>query len=816
MKKYGYILILCIVLLQLQVVLAANMHGSMKIFAVTTSGEGLSADLILYLEKGSGEVWSTVVPLVGTSTQTAERIAVQVAKNYSKEANSYDYKFDINSQAAVVDGPSAGAAMALLTIALLQGKQIPKYVSITGTINESGEVGGVGGVYEKAKEAAAIGIKLLMIPSGEAQQIVKLPDGVKSIDLTSYAPVAWGMKVIEAANIDDALKYAFTDINAIDVNSSTTDNVPLFVPNAIKYAKQLKPLRGITSRYLKEADALINSARDALSGTLLEDSALVDILLRSLNEAEQTVKHAELLYDQNYLYSAANNAFVSKVNALLVRDIAENPSLFSNDSALFQVKLNELAQEIENEKADINYAVPIDYLEWHIAAEERLSWAELNVNKLLTTQTIAIGGDEVTQYKIILKNLQDYEFAVAWYNAAKDFHSIGKNSEKLVALDDKFKNYSSSYIINTENNLSILRQILSEDEVEDIERRLKASKLESRQKFYLAAAFDSASALALANAAIAANEKDLNTLYAILESSIARAESMIGKSAYNKELVWVNLYLDHAKYYLESANFYYSQNQGSLAKEKLVSGISLAYLAENIFAVSEDIYKHYDAIPPSKYLKPKGSAEFAFNFDPLLAIAIIVLAVLFIALALLLASKIIKTHKQPKVYTIPAESADIRRMQHALDEALMRGKISEERYAELSEKYENELKKLDASKKQKGTHLLVIDRLRAELLAMEHILRNLKLHYKEGLLSDDDYHSHMEKYHRRMDALRSALEREARQITGRQPLPKLEEAEEKPQKIIFEEALKGKGKEEKPRAQKTGKKQIKKKKAGKK
>ena len=87
---------------------------------------------------------------------------------------------------------------------------------------------------------------------------------------------------------------------------------------------------------------------------------------------------------------------------------------------------------------------------------------------------------------------------------------------------------------------------------------------------------------------------------------------------------------------------------------------------------------------------------------------------------------------------------------------------------------------------------------------MEHILRNLKLHYKEGLLSDDDYHNHMEKYHRRMDALRSALEREARQIGGALPLPKIEEAEEKPQKIIFEEALKRK--EKKPKAQQKTKK----------
>lgn len=815
MRKATTILIALVLLIQLQFVFAANSHGSMKIFAVTTSGEGLSADLILYLEKGSGEVWSTVTPLVGTSTQTAERVAVQVAKDYSKEANGYDYKFDIDSDAAVVDGPSAGAAMALLTIALLQGKQIPKNVSLTGTINESGEVGGVGGVYEKAKEAAAVGIKLFMIPKGEAQQIVKLPEGVRSIDLTSYAPVAWGLKVIEVSDIDETLNYAFADINAIDVNVGNSENIPLFVPNAIKYAKQLEPLRGLTSKYLKEANALITSARDALSSTLLEDPALVDSMLGSLNDAEQNIKHAELLFDQNYLYSAANNAFVSKVNAALVKDIAENPSLFSSNSPLLETKLNELMQDIERLKSDINYAVPIDYLEWHIAAEERLSWAELNVNKLLTTQTIAIGGDEVSQYTIILKSLQDYEFAVAWYNAAKDFHELGKSSEKLVALDNKFKNYSSSYIVNTENSMSILGQILSPEQLEDIERRVKASRLESANGLHLGAAFDAASALALANAAIATNEKDLNALYTILESSIKRVESAMKKSPHADSLAWVNLYLDHAKYYLEAANFYYSQDQGSAAKERLVSGISLAYLAENIFAVSEDIYKYYDAIPASRYIKQKSSqAEFEFNFEFALSIAIIALVILFIAIALLLAIRLAKAQKAG--YAAPDEATNIKRMQHSLDEALMHGKISEEKYAELSEKYAQQISENEASRKQKGEHLLIIDRLRGELLAMEHTLRNLKMHYKEGLLSEDAYHRYMEKYHRRMDALKNALEKEARQISGRQPLLEAEDLEEAPKKIIFEETLKRKEKGEKPRAQKTGKKQIKKKKAGKK
>src|SRR3989338_5298038 len=117
--------------------------GSMKIFAVTNDGEGLSADLTLELVPGTCKIWTSIHPLVGTTTQSAEKTALEVAKRFSSEWNKYDYKFSIGSSAAMVEGPSAGAAMAFLIIALLQGKKVPADVSITGTISGDGIVGTV-------------------------------------------------------------------------------------------------------------------------------------------------------------------------------------------------------------------------------------------------------------------------------------------------------------------------------------------------------------------------------------------------------------------------------------------------------------------------------------------------------------------------------------------------------------------------------------------------------------------------------------------------------------------------------------------------
>ena len=236
--------------------------SNLKIFAVMDNGTAIDADLGLHIESGNGMVWSSVRTLVGTSTQTTERIAVELAKNYYNGVDGFDYKFDINSSASLVEGPSAGAAMALLVISSLQDKRIPSDVGLTGTINSDGSIGPVGGVFEKSKKAAEIGVKLFMVPQGEAKQIVKLPAGVKSIDLTTYAEKEWGMRVVEVANIDDALRLAFTDVADLPAPESVP-SLPDFVPKPLPANGNLVFMREINEDYIKQAESTINDAQTA-------------------------------------------------------------------------------------------------------------------------------------------------------------------------------------------------------------------------------------------------------------------------------------------------------------------------------------------------------------------------------------------------------------------------------------------------------------------------------------------------------------------------------------------------------------------------
>jgi len=100
--------------------LAALEYDSLKVFAVTDNGTALSADLSVSLRPGTGKIWTSVEPLVGTSTQSTEKIAIDIAKDYSSEVNNFDYFFEIKSSASLVEGPSAGAAMTLLVTSMLQ------------------------------------------------------------------------------------------------------------------------------------------------------------------------------------------------------------------------------------------------------------------------------------------------------------------------------------------------------------------------------------------------------------------------------------------------------------------------------------------------------------------------------------------------------------------------------------------------------------------------------------------------------------------------------------------------------------------------
>ena len=85
--------------------------NSIDLYAITNEGNGVKAELTIEIKSGTGQIFTSINPLIGKTTQSTQRTAVKIAENYFPFSNNFDYFFTIDSAATEVDGPSAGGAI---------------------------------------------------------------------------------------------------------------------------------------------------------------------------------------------------------------------------------------------------------------------------------------------------------------------------------------------------------------------------------------------------------------------------------------------------------------------------------------------------------------------------------------------------------------------------------------------------------------------------------------------------------------------------------------------------------------------------------
>jgi hypothetical protein len=185
--------------------------------------EGAMITLAVEIVPGKGRVLVETTPLMGVIFQDAANTAVFVAQNRTRVSlTQSDIIFSIEAEDEIpaVDGPSAGALMTLLVIAALTGDDLRQDVTLTGTIDESGGIGRIGGVIAKA-EAARDAEKTLLILPGENRETVRFVQKMTSIngitvieqqpetiDTESYIEETVGIEVEFADTIDEVRALA--------------------------------------------------------------------------------------------------------------------------------------------------------------------------------------------------------------------------------------------------------------------------------------------------------------------------------------------------------------------------------------------------------------------------------------------------------------------------------------------------------------------------------------------------------------------------------------------------------------------------------
>src|SRR4051812_33532116 len=166
---------------------------------------------VLYIEAvllpgGNGHL--TLTGQLGNVMQESARAALSHVRQQAaalgitpETLSKQDLHIHVPAGAIPKDGPSAGVTMATAIVSAARGVPVRSDVAMTGEITLSGLVLPVGGIREKSMAARRQGIKTVVLPQGNTQDLVELPDEVRR-----------DMKFVGATSLADVLQVALPDV----------------------------------------------------------------------------------------------------------------------------------------------------------------------------------------------------------------------------------------------------------------------------------------------------------------------------------------------------------------------------------------------------------------------------------------------------------------------------------------------------------------------------------------------------------------------------------------------------------------------------
>lgn len=345
-------LIIIIALMIMPIVTAKQGHMVLLAVKDTSNGYiGSTADLYLEIQPGNGRVFIETFPLSKLDTQISTRFAKEVACNYLEEnCDKYDFFYTIKSESAIIGGPSAGGAIAVLTATVLTDAEKDETTAMTGTINAGGLIGPVSGLKEKIESAKSLNLTKVLIPKGERT----IKEENKTTDLVEIGKEQ-GIKVIEVGDLTEAL-YEFTGKRYKDLD------------------KELVVDEGYEEIMKQLAQQLCERTKN-----LQEKAYEKKILIRSnkeLLEIDEQGKNlsskSEEAYDEKRYYSSASYCFGANI---LYQDIIIQTGK-EPDADEIKKEIEELNRQTENIEIET-----ITDLETYMIIKERLKDAKEYLEK---------------------------------------------------------------------------------------------------------------------------------------------------------------------------------------------------------------------------------------------------------------------------------------------------------------------------------------------------------------------------------------------------------------------------------------------------
>ncbi len=531
MKKIIFLFVICILSFNLA---SATYEAFTNVVGVDNQGKGVIGNVTVEVQPGKGRVLVDTTPLQGIYTQDSERIAVKVASDITGfDFSDYDVIYSIiTSGAHVIDGPSAGGALTLATIAAIEGKDISRNFAMTGTIEEDGSIGEIGEVLAKAKVAADHGITVFLIPEGQAIQNqyvkrVKTPQPgwyietiePVSVNVIDYAEKNWNMKVYEVSDINEVMRYAFGEIPKGEKRTETIENITLTKftsPN-----KDYNEFSWMVGDEVTRAENNYGRVSNRLDNSKLPEDTK-SVLTELMGNSNDYLENAKEVEGQGYSYSSANEAFKSIITSNVVNDLIDYYSS-SNQKGYLEDRIKEIQKEINDTKQEVltkteKMICDPDNFEWVVAAQERITYADNRVKSIQLDETEGINPVDIF-YKI--------DTAKEWVEISKNF--MEKTTLRSAGLEclEKFKQQAEDTIKETENQI-LLEKSMGYENTEEGEWYLEAAKAEFEQGWYITSIYDAVSAKTRVKVGSSYSNKRINEIYSDFNKTETVTKDLIG------------------------------------------------------------------------------------------------------------------------------------------------------------------------------------------------------------------------------------------------------------------------------------------------
>ena len=381
--------ILLLLLLLVPFVEGCSGEASMQVPAVIGDGGGL-VNASIRLVPGDGQIFITVNPYTATDTQMSMEEALEVAREESgNDGSECDFliSFERLDLGGRIEGPSAGAAMAVVAYSLLEeNATIRQDAIITGSISSGGRIGAVGGLAEKAKAAALDGADYFIIPPATFYEMLLLKDMEEEYNLS----------ILEVQNASDLIGFMLYNQTIEQVDFRAAEAKP---PDIESY-----DTTGM-KRFAEVSEEIIL----LLNNTLRQ-------MMPDGPESQEAKKYFEnklyvtsVIFERGYLFTAANSAFLDYIEVSTIAAILD-------DRLDLEAKERQVLACFDSIERP---AMTDQNFEWVIGSQLREAWAR-NAIELLDMEEPLLTEERYAIYHELM-------YADAWCHVSESLADAAGN-----------------------------------------------------------------------------------------------------------------------------------------------------------------------------------------------------------------------------------------------------------------------------------------------------------------------------------------------------------------------------------------------------